>query len=317
MPLSRSAGALNTGVFNRIVRTAAWSGILAGLLLTAVQQVQVSGIILQAEVYEDAAAVKAASSVTPAPLAPPVMPADSAPVADAPGTAPHSHAAPKARSAPALAAPAVAHEHADGAAATAHAADAPLHDHVGAAAPHEHTVTDGAGHTHEHGGWQPENGVERTFFTVLANMSMAVAFGLLLAAGFCLRGAPMSWRAGLAWGAAGYAVFFLAPSLGLPPEVPGTLAAPLAARQIWWLMTAVSTASALAMLTHSRNWAIRIAGVALLAAPHVIGAPQALEHGGAAPAELARAFIYATAIANAVFWLALGGLAGWFYKKYD
>ncbi|MES2739937.1 MAG: CbtA family protein [Pseudomonadota bacterium] len=346
MPLSRSAGALNLGVFNRIVRTAAWSGILAGLLLTAVQQAQVSGIILQAEVYEQSPA-QAAPPATPAASAPAdraptvsasagaaptdTAPADGMPPAHhhAPGTAPHAHAHARATAQASsgharAAAPSEATRRHSAVAASAsatdsgeHAAEATTAPHTHRAAPHEHAAQGEAAHTHEHGGWQPENGFERTFFTVLANISMAVAFGLLLAAGFCLRGGALSWRAGLVWGAAGYAVFFLAPSLGLPPELPGTQAAPLAARQFWWMMTALSTAGALALLTQARNWPLRIAGVALLAAPHLIGAPQPLEHGGTAPAELARSFIYASAIANAVFWLALGGLAGWFYKKYD
>jgi predicted cobalt transporter CbtA len=35
-----------------------------------------------------------------------------------------------------------------------------------------------------------------------------------------------------------------------------------------------------------------------------------------APEELAQAFIRATAMANAVFWLALGGLTGFFYRRF-
>jgi predicted cobalt transporter CbtA len=62
---------------------------------------------------------------------------------------------------------------------------------------------------------------------VLANVSMAVGFALMLVAAFALSGRRITWRSGLLWGLAGYGVFFVAPSLGLPPEVPGTLAAPL------------------------------------------------------------------------------------------
>ena len=64
-----------------------------------------------------------------------------------------------------------------------------------------------------------------------------------------------------------------------------------------------------------KNWKIKILGAVLLVLPHLLGAPQPQVHASAAPAELARAFIYATAIANATFWLALGGLMGFFYKK--
>lgn len=255
MPLTRPA---LTSPFQRIVWTAVAAGVLAGLLLTGVQKMQVSGIILQAEVYEDAAAA---------------MPA------------------------PALQASAT-HEHADG-----HADE---HEHAGA---HEHE------HEHDPSAWQPADGIERTLFTVLANVSMGVAFALLLGAAFCMRGETGGWRAGLLWGAAGYVTFFLAPSLGLPPEVPGTAAAPLVDRQIWWAMTALATGSGLAMVRFAAHWPIKLLGALMLLLPHWIGAPQVAVPASTAPAELAHAFIYATGIANAAFWLALGTLAGFFYKK--
>ena len=50
------------GVLKKIVSAAALAGLLAGLLLTGVQEWQVSPIILKAEVYEDAAAMATASS---------------------------------------------------------------------------------------------------------------------------------------------------------------------------------------------------------------------------------------------------------------
>jgi cobalt transporter subunit CbtA len=152
-------------------------------------------------------------------------------------------------------------------------------------------------------------------FTALANVSLAVGFGLLLGAAICLRDAVGGWRTGVLWGLAGYTVFFIAPSLGLPPEVPGTAAAPLADRQIWWLMTVLMTAGGGALLIFARNRKLKLLGALLIGIPHLIGAPQPQIDGGAAPAELARAFIYATAIANAFFWLVLGGLVGLFYKK--
>lgn len=236
----------------RIVTAAALAGALAGLTLTAVQKIQVSPIILKAEVYEDAAAAAAVPQSV------------------------------------------VAHSSAE-------------------STPHEHA--DAQAHEHEPDAWQPAEGLERTMFTVLANISLAVGFGLLLGGGLCLRGGTGGWRSGLLWGLAGYVVFFAAPSLGLPPEVPGTEAAPLADRQLWWLATVVATAAGLSLLVFTRNLKFKLLGVVLLIAPHLIGAPQPQVHASAAPAELAQAFIYATAIANTVFWLALGGLMGWFYKK--
>ena len=112
-----------------------------------------------------------------------------------------------------------------------------------------------------------------------------------------------------------YLIFFVAPSLGLPPEVPGTEAANLKDRQLWWLMTVFDTAAGLWLLVFSKTKLNKLFGAVLLISPHSIGAPQPEVHSSAAPAELAHTFIIATAFANAVFWLALGGLMGLFSRK--
>ncbi|WP_017450318.1 CbtA family protein [Herbaspirillum rubrisubalbicans] len=194
---------------------------------------------------------------------------------------------------------------------------------VAQAQQHDHDrdqATATSAHAHEHAhdadAWEPADGAERTGYTVLANVSMAVGFALMLVAAFALSGRTISWRSGLLWGLAGYGVFFVAPSLGLPPEVPGTLAAPLHARQLWWVMTAAMTAASLGLFVFTRGWPYKLVGVLLLVVPHLVGAPQPEVHGSVAPEELAQAFIHATALANAVFWLALGGLTGFFYRRF-
>jgi cobalt transporter subunit CbtA len=234
---------MNMAVLKRMMSAVLLSGLLAGVVLTAIQQIQVSPIILQAEVYEDAAA--AAKTAAP-----------------------------------------VEHEH-------------------GAAAEHEH----------EHG-WEPGNGLERKSWTVVANVIFAVGFGLILSAAILVSGKTADWRTGLLWGVAGYLVFFVAPSLGLHPEVPGTQAAPLHDRQLWWLMTSVMTAGGLACLVFVKNRIAKIAGLILLVIPHAIGAPHLAVEASAAPEKLAHAFIVATSITNAIFWLMLGGLNGFFYRKF-
>ena len=185
------------------------------------------------------------------------------------------------------------------AAAAAAASRAALAPSSAENAPHEHAHEQAHEHEHAPDAWQPANGLERTTFTALANISLAVGFGLLLGGGLCLSGDAGGWRSGLLWGLAGYVVFFVAPSLGLPPEVPGTEAAPLADRQLWWLATAVATAGGLSLLIFTRNWKFKLLGALLLIVPHLIGAPQPQVHASAAPAELAQAFIHATTIANA------------------
>ncbi len=168
-------------------------------------------------------------------------------------------------------------------------------------------------------GWEPEPGLERAAFTLLANLVIAVGFGLMLSAGFALRqvlaDAGTDARQGLLWGLAGYACFSLAPALGLPPELPGSVAADLLARQSWWLGTALATGAGLALIVFARAWLWRLAGVALLALPHLIGAPRPEAEGGAVPASLAAAFAAASLVTAAVFWSVLGCLGGWIYDR--
>jgi cobalt transporter subunit CbtA len=180
------------------------------------------------------------------------------------------------------------------------------HDHFHGVAPHAH---DGEERT-------PADGWERTFYTLVFNILAAVGFGLLLSAGMALTGLS-GWMPGLGWGVAGYATFVLAPAIGLPPEVPGTEAAPLLLRQVWWVGTAAATGAGLALI-FLRGGAIAIvAGLALLALPHLIGAPQPAVHGGSAPDSLAREFIFVALATGLVFWLVLGAFAGVFYRRFS
>lgn len=162
--------------------------------------------------------------------------------------------------------------------------------------------------------WAPAEGWERTLYTGVANVSAAVGFALLLCAAFSLR-RDVGWREGALWGLAGYAVFFVLPGLGLPPELPGTASAALAERQAWWLLTVVCSGAGLALALLRREWAWKLAGVALLGLPHLVGAPQPETHGGGTPHELAEAFVWATALVNGVFWIVLGGTSGFVFRK--
>lgn len=126
---------------------------------------------------------------------------------------------------------------------------------------------------------------------------------MILAALYSLR-EPNRVGTGALWGLAGFAVFCLAPTLGLPPELPGTAAAELGQRQSWWVGTAAATALGLAMLVFARHWLLKVAGAALLVVPHVIGAPQPEVHQSLAPETLEAQFKIASWVTNAVFWLA-------------
>ncbi len=163
--------------------------------------------------------------------------------------------------------------------------------------------------------WRPGGGSERTFYTVLANMLTGFGFALLLSAALALHGGPVDWRRGLVWGLAGFAVFGLAPALGLPPEPPGVEAAPLAERQLWWLGTAAATALGLGLIAFAPRRLLKAVGVIALILPHAVGAPGLEAHGGAVPQDLVQAFVVASLAATALFWLVLGGLAGFLYPR--
>lgn len=240
-------------MFKRIAQTAGFAGLLAAILLTLLQSLWVTPLILQAETYE--------------------------------GSAPQSAAEQ----------PASAHEH---------AADMAEHAHAPAAA---------ADH-HDSQAWSPEDGWQRSLATGLSNLVVAVGFALMLAGLFTLRTPQHTWQ-GLLWGLAGFATFSLAPSLGLPPELPGTAAAELGLRQSWWLAAASATAVGLSLLAFAKHWSLRLAGLLLLAIPHLFGAPQPAVHASLAPAALANEFILASLLTNALFWVALGGTAAWLFRR--
>lgn len=163
---------------------------------------------------------------------------------------------------------------------------------------------------HAHDGWAPEDGAERTIFTILANVVTGVGFALVLVMASELAGGIAGWRQGLFWGLGGFAAFTLAPGLGLPPELPGMPAGDLFARQVWWIATAAATAGGLALLAFGRSAVPALLGVALIVAPHLVGAPQPVSHDTAVPAELHHDFVVAVTVTNLLFWLALGAGVG-------
>jgi len=185
------------------------------------------------------------------------------------------------------------------------------------AAPAAAHALPGTAHDHEAHAWQPRDGVERIGFTALADILTAIGYGLLLTAAFALLERDVTWRAGLWWGLAGFATFTLAPGLGLPPEVPGTPAAPLLDRQLWWVATALATGGGLALLAFGRTWVWPVLAVALIALPHLWGAPQPPEYGGAAPAALGHQFVIAVTLVSFLSWTVLGGSTAYFYQRFN
>ncbi|BCG62382.1 MAG: hypothetical protein methR_P0023 [Methyloprofundus sp.] len=170
--------------------------------------------------------------------------------------------------------------------------------------------------------WSPEDGIERSFFTFLANFLMSLAYGLILASAMAFRGTNSTLK-GLAWGLAGYLTIFVAPSLGLPPEIPGMAAAELSQRQNWWLLTVTLTGIGLAVLAFSPRY-YKGAGIIFLILPHLIGAPNPAIHGFSHPdpnavtalMELWQQFIIQTSIANALLWIIIGLSTGYLCRKF-
>jgi len=122
----------------------------------------------------------------------------------------------------------------------------------------EQFETPSAEHVHD---WQPMDGWQRNGFTLLFNGLTGFGFALLISASMYWRD-QRGYLYGLGWGLAGYWVFYVAPSLGLPPELPGTDSAELHSRQAWWLFTAAATAIGLfglffdqtALVANRRRW---------------------------------------------------------------
>lgn len=160
------------------------------------------------------------------------------------------------------------------------------------------------------GGWAPADGMERMLATTAANIVTAIGFALVLVAISEFAGGITGWREGIFWGLAGFAVFTLAPGLGMPPGLPGMPAADLFARQAWWLGTVAGTAAGLALIVFGRSPAFAIAGLALIIAPHVYGAPQPPSLETAVPEDLRRGFTVAATLTNLAFWTLLGATTG-------
>ena len=228
-------------IFRNVVFVAALAGLLAGIVMTAMQTYATVPLILKAETFESAGG--------------------------------HHHGAAEA------------------------------------AAPHSHDAGTPA-HEHDEEAWAPADGFERFAYTALANIVTAIGFALVLVAASEIAGGIAGWRQGVFWGFAGFAVFTLAPGLGLPPELPAMPAADLGDRQVWWTATVIATAAGLGLIAFRSGVVWSLVGVALIVAPHIIGAPQPVSHDSPIPVDLHHQFVVAATVTNLIFWVVLGGVAG-------
>ena len=150
---------------------------------------------------------------------------------------------------------------------------------------------------------------------------LSVIFSMLIYAGYALilvalmslaadRGAVIDARTGLLWGVAGFVAFHLAPGFSLAPEVPGVAAADVGARQMWWFATVAASGLALWLIAYGTSALWWAAGIALLLAPHVIGAPEPETFAGPVPTELGALYASRVLGVGLAVWTLLGVLAG-------
>ncbi|MHC6152590.1 CbtA family protein [Bradyrhizobium elkanii] len=195
------------------------------------------------------------------------------------------------------------------------------HKHEAAAPPQAILVHDHADHDHAAEAWEPRDGLERNVYTAGANILTAIGFALLLCGFLAVRsgatGEQISWHEGLMWGLAGFAVFTIAPGLGLPPDLPGVPTAPLLSRQIWWVTAVLATAAGLGLIVFRRSMPAAIAGVVLIMLPHLIGAPELQHVETNVPSSLSHQFVVAVTLTSLVFWSLLGSLTSAAFAYFD
>lgn len=204
----------------------------------------------------------------------------------------------------------------EGAAPHDHEAPAPAASSGGwmAAYAHEETASTSTATT-EPEEWGPADGFERVAYTALANFVIGAGISLMLLGLMILKGDPIDARRGLLWGLGAFVAVSLLPALGLPPELPGTPAADILARQGWWLFAAAVSAAGVGLIAFGRDWWWWAGGVALIIAPHVIGAPVPPSHDVSYPGALAGEFVVASLVVSAALWTIAGAASASLYQR--
>ncbi len=286
-------------LFRGIIFNALLVGLMTGVLLSVAQQIGVVPIIFAAEQYETA---EVAVSEAPA-----IKSQQALTVAQDEGQSGHDHGS-----------------HDNHSSAEKNVASSAAITHVVA---HEPAGNTHSGHSHDAQAWEPADGLERTFYTYLSNILAAIGFAAVMLALMTqvqLQGqAKLSAARGLLWGLAGFAAFFVAPGIGLPPEIPGIETTAIESRQSWWLLAVLSVAAGLAIIAFAPSL-FKLAGIASLALPYIVGAPHpagpAFTHPDpaavAALSELHGQFIIASGVSNLIFWLALGSASSWLLNRW-
>ncbi len=184
---------------------------------------------------------------------------------------------------------------------------------------------DHGSHDHSAEAWAPADGIERSGYTAVANIFAGIGFTAVLLAIIsqcqALHLTHLTAVKGLLWGMGGFSVFFIAPAIGVPPEIPGIEAAPIEHRQLWWAATVLLVGLGLLVVAFA-NWPMKPIGLVLLALPYSIYIPHASGPAFAHPdpdavaalTELHQQFIVMSGLGNIVFWLVIGLLSGAYFQ---
>jgi cobalt transporter subunit CbtA len=173
------------------------------------------------------------------------------------------------------------------------------------------------GHEHQHDA-ADASPTQRHALTVLFAILTYCGYALVMIALIQLAegvGNTLGTAQGLLWGLAGFMAFQMLPAMGLAPELPGTPAADLQDRQVWWTVTAITTAGGLWFLAYGTAFWQRVLGAGALSLPHIWGAPKADGFGGIVPPELASAFAAHSLGVGMITWMALGALVVFFWHS--
>jgi cobalt transporter subunit CbtA len=154
--------------------------------------------------------------------------------------------------------------------------------------------------------WKPKDGWQRTLSTTAASLLTGAGFAILMVGVSMLSNMPITKQNGLIWGMCGFIAASLAPSIGLPPELPGMPAIDLHTRQIWWIAAIMFTGAAIFLWIKAKDYWWNLAAVIIALTPQFFAPVNIAKTEGNLPASLAAEFATSSLAANLVMWLAIG-----------
>lgn len=157
----------------------------------------------------------------------------------------------------------------------------------------------------------------RHLMTLCFNLVTFTGFGFILVAAmafFQKRGFTLSKAEGIVAGVSGFIVFQLAPSVGLPPELPGTIGVTVGLKQTWWIIAILSTTVGILLLFLDKHKVVSGVGIIFITIPHLIGHPKLETYFGVAPPELAAEFASRALAVSLIAWIILGVISSQFWK---